>query len=87
MVDRPTIFLIVTILVLVTILSIFAMKYLSAARQAQLQRGSEDNYRDLAERAVKAHEENAVTLASLRQAVSEVGARLANVEKVLKDVE
>lgn len=87
MVDRPAIFLLVTIFVLVTILLIFAMKYFSVARQARLRFTSEDSYRDLAERAVNAHEESAAALASLKQTVSEIGARLASVEKVLKDVE
>jgi signal transduction histidine kinase len=87
MVDRPAIFLVVTIFVLVTVLLVFAMKYFSAARQARLTLTSEDRYRDLAEKAVKAHEESAATLASLKQTVSEIGGRLGNVERVLKDVE
>jgi hypothetical protein len=87
MVDRPTIFLLVTIFVLVTILLVFAMKYFSSARQARLTLASADRYRDLAERAVKAHEDCAATLASLKQTVSEIGGRLANVERLLKDVE
>ena len=87
MVDRPALFLLVTIFVLVTILLIFAMKYFSVARQARLKFTSENSYRDLAERAVKAHQGSAAALASLKQSVSEIGARLASVEKVLKDVE
>lgn len=87
MVDRPVIFLLVTILVLLTVLLIFAMKYFHTARQARLTLTSEDSYRDLADRAVKAHEESAAALASLKQTVSEIGARLGSVEKVLKDVE
>lgn len=87
MVDRSVIFLLVTIFVLVTTLLIFAMKYFSAARQARLKVTSEDSYRDLAERAINAHEESAAALASLKQTVSEIGARLASVEKVLKEVE
>ena len=86
MADRPAIFLLVTILVLVTILSIFAMKYVTAARQARLTLTSADRYRELAERAVKAHEESAASLASLKQTIAEIGGRLASVEKVLKDV-
>ena len=87
MVDRPIIFLLVTIVALLTALAIFAMKYFTAARQARLQQAGEDGYRDLAERAIKAHEQSAAALTSLKQSVSEMGARLASIEKVLKDVE
>ena len=87
MVDRPIIFLLVTIIALLTVLSIFAMKYFTVARQARLQLAGEDDYRDLAERAIKAHEQSATALASLKQSVSEMGARLASIEKVLKEVE
>jgi hypothetical protein len=87
MVDKASVFLLVTILVLVTILLIFAMKYFSAARQARLRITSEDAYRELAERAVKAHEGCASMLSALGHSVSQIDARLANVEKVLKEVE
>ncbi len=87
MADRPLIFLLVTALVLLTVLSIFAMKYFFAARQARLLLTSEETYRALAERAVNAHEETAAALASLKQSISDIGARLAGIEKVLKDVE
>lgn len=86
MADRATIFLLVTILVLVTILLIFAMKYVSAAHQARLKTTSEDAYRDLAEKAVKAQTESAAALSSLQGNVAEISARLTSVEKVLKEV-
>ncbi|HYD64445.1 hypothetical protein [Azospirillum sp.] len=86
MADRATIFLLVTILVLVTILLIFAMKYFSAARQARLRITSEDAYRDLAEKAAKAQAESAAALSSLQGSVADINARLASVEKILKDV-
>jgi Tfp pilus assembly protein PilO len=86
MADRAPILLLVTILVLVTMLLIFAMKYFSAARQAQLRIASEETYRDLTTRAVKAQEESAAALSSLKSSVSEIDARLANVERVLKEV-
>lgn len=86
MADRASIFLLVTILVLVTILLMSAMKFFSAARQARLRTTGEDGYRDLAGRAVKAQEESAASLATLKTSVSDIDARLASVEKVLKDV-
>ena len=86
MADRATTFLLVTILVLVTVLLIFAMKYASAARQAGLRIASEDAYRDLAERAVKAQAESAAALSSLQASIADINARLTSVEKLLKDV-
>lgn len=87
MADRASIFLLVTILVLVTILLIFAMKYFSAARGARLRITSEDAYRDLAERSVRVQEESAATLTTLRASVAEIDGRLNRVEKLLKEVE
>jgi signal transduction histidine kinase len=87
MADRASTFLLVPILVLVVILLIFAMKYLTAARTARLKIASDDAYRDLAGRAVKSQEEGAAALASLKGSVAEIEARLARVEKVLKEVE
>jgi signal transduction histidine kinase len=87
MADRASIFLLVTILLFVTILLIFAMKYFSAARQARLRITSEDAYRDLADRSVKAQEESAAALGELKASVAEIDGRLTRVEKVLKEVE
>ena len=87
MADRASTFLLVTILVLVVILLIFAMKYFVGARTARLKVAGEDAYRDLAARAVKSQEEGAAALSDLKGSVSEIEARLARVEKVLKEVE
>jgi Tfp pilus assembly protein PilO len=87
MADRAPMFLLFPILVLVVVLLIFAMKYFTSVRTARLKLTSEDAYRDLAARAVKSQEESAAALASLKGSVSEIEARLARVEKVLKEVE
>lgn len=87
MADRASMFLLVTILILVTILLIFAMKYFSAARQARLRIAGEDAYRDLAERSVRVQEESAAALAALKDGVAGIEGRLTRVEKVLKEVE
>ncbi len=87
MADRAFTFPLVMILVLVTILLIFAMKYFIGARTARMSIESEDAYRDLAARAVKSQEESAAALSGLKDSVSEIEARLARVEKVLKEVE
>jgi hypothetical protein len=79
-------FLLVTILVLVTILLIFAMKYLSTARQARLGNASANDYRELAQRAVQLHSDSATFMANAQSDLSEIKTRLAVVEKLLKDV-
>ena len=87
MADRASTFLLVTILVLVVVLLIFAMKYLVGARTARLGFASQDALRDLAARAVSAQEQSAAALSSLKSSVAEIEARLSRVEKVLKEVE
>ena len=46
MANNADTFLLVTILVLVTVLLVFAMKYFAAARQAQLRVTGENAYRE-----------------------------------------
>ena len=87
MADKAAIFLLVTILILVTAIIIFAMKYFAAARQARLRITSEATYRELAERTVEAQEKSAEILAALKSGMSQIETRLASVEKVLKEVE
>lgn len=79
-------FLLVTILVLVTILLVFGMKYLSAARQAHVRVTSEGAYRDLAEKAAAAQSASAASLAILQADLSEMKTRLGAIETVLKEV-
>ena len=79
-------FLLITILVLVTILLIFAMKFFSDARQARLGIAGANDYRDLAQRAVKLHSDSATFMANTQSDLSEIKTRLAAVEKLLKDV-
>ena len=87
MADKASVFLLVTILVLVTIMLIFGMKYFSDARQANLRAASEDSYRALAERTVSAQEAGAELLGSINAGLADIERRLASVEKVLKEVE
>jgi Tfp pilus assembly protein PilO len=87
MADKAAIFLLVTILVLVTIIIVFAMKYFAASRQARLQIASEATYRELAERTAQAQEKSVEILAALKNDMSRIETRLASVEKVLKEVE
>jgi biopolymer transport protein ExbD len=79
-------FLLVTILVLVTILLIFAMKYFSTARQVRLGIAGANDYRELAQKAVQLHSDSATFMANTQSDLSEIKNRLAAVEKLLKDV-
>jgi len=70
-----------------TILLVFAMRSLSAVRQAQARVANDGAYRQLAEKAADAQAETATALAAIQTALADVRTRLAAVEKVLKDVE
>jgi uncharacterized protein HemX len=87
MADKAAIFLLVTILILVTIILVFAMKYFTAIRQVGLRSANEEGYRALTERAVRAQETSAELLAALKTTLGQIETRLAQVEKVLKEVE
>jgi Tfp pilus assembly protein PilO len=87
MVEHAHTFLLVTILMLVTILLVFGMKYFSAARQARAQIAGDDGMRDLAIKASAAQADTSASLASLRAELTEVKSRLTSIEKILKEVE
>lgn len=70
-----------------TILLIFGMKYYSAIRQARARILSEDAYREIATKSTAAQSQTATALAAIQGEVSEIKARLAAVEKILKAVE
>jgi hypothetical protein len=63
-----------------TILAVFGMKYFSAIQQAKARAEREDAYRLLAQGSAQAQQETAATLRA-------VEARLAEVERLLKQVE
>jgi regulator of extracellular matrix RemA (YlzA/DUF370 family) len=69
-----------------TPLFIFAMKYASAAYQARSRTLSDNAYRELATRAVTVQSENTVSLSAMQTSLAEIAARLASVEKILKEV-
>jgi Tfp pilus assembly protein PilO len=87
MADHANTFLLVTILLFVTILLIFGMKYFSAARQAHALITRETTFRELAEKATALQSEAVAALAAVPAALAEIKARLASVEKILKEVE
>ena len=80
-------FLLVTILVLVTILLVFGMKYFSAARAVHARANGEEAYRELAEKAVALQAANAASQAAVQADFSEMNTRMTAIEKLLREVE
>lgn len=87
MAEHANTFLLITLLMLVTILLIFGMKYFSTARQTQKRVMEQDAYRTLAEQATAAHSASTALLATLQTDLFEAKTRLASIERILKEVE
>jgi Tfp pilus assembly protein PilO len=87
MAEHANTFLLVTILLFVTILLIFAMKYFSASRQAQGQVSSATALRELTATVAALQGEAMAALAAMRTELADIKSRLASVEKILKEVE
>lgn len=71
----------------VLIISVFAMRMITNVVQAKAKTADQQNYRDLAERAVAALEQQTGTINALRADLTAARTTLANVEKILKQVE
>jgi Tfp pilus assembly protein PilO len=80
-------YLLTIVLPLLTVLLIFALKYISAIYQARTRSRSELAYRELAQAASSAQAETAASLAAMRTELAQSGARLATVAKILQEVE
>jgi signal transduction histidine kinase len=87
MAEHANTFLLVTILVLVTILLVFGMKYFSAARQVRLRVTTDGAYRELAQQAIAAQDAGARSLALAQGDLSDIKSRLVSIEKMLREVE
>jgi Tfp pilus assembly protein PilO len=86
MADHASTFLLVTILVLITVVLLFGMKFFSASRQAMFRAAGDDSVRQLAEKSALAQAESAASLAVVQSDVAEVKTRLAAIEKLLREV-
>ncbi len=80
-------YLLTLLLPLATILIVFGMRYYAAIQQARARLANEDAYRQLAESASAAQSRIATSLAAMEANVSDVRARMAAVETILKAVE
>ena len=87
MADHAPTFLLVTILVLITVVLLFGMKYFSASRQAMFRVAGDDSLRQLAEKSALVQAASAASLAAVQSDVAEVKTRLAAIEKLLREVE
>ncbi len=82
-----TLYLLTLMLPLGTILIVFGMRYYSAVQQAKARLANDDAYRQLAEGASAAQSRIATSLAAMEVNLSDVRARMAAVETILKAVE
>ena len=80
-------YLLTLVLPLATILIVFGMRSLAAVQQARARLANDDAYRKLAESASAAQSQIATTLAAMETNLTEVRARMAAVESILKAVE
>ena len=80
-------YLLTIVMPLLTVLLIFALKYISAIYQARTRSQSESAYRELAQAASSAQSETAASLAAIRTELAQISARLATVAKILQQVE
>jgi hypothetical protein len=71
----------------VTILVVFGMKYFSAIFQARARMANDALYRELAERAAALQTEHQATLSAIRADLNRFGTSLANVERILQQVD
>jgi Tfp pilus assembly protein PilO len=82
-----SVYLISICLIFGTILAIFGMRYWSIVAASRTQQDTQDAYRKLAADAVTAQSGNAATLSAIQSELAEIKTRMANVEKILKEVE
>ena len=80
-------YLLTLVLPLATILIVFAMRYFALVQQAKARLANDDAYRQLAESASAAQSRIATSLAAVEADLSDVRARMAAVETILKAVE
>ena len=66
---------------------IFVMKYVSDVLQARVRLAQDEAYRAVAAKAASAQAETAAVLASFGTALADIQSRLAEITKILKDVE
>ena len=74
-------------LVVGTILVVFGMRYASANQQARARVAHDQAFREIAANAVADQAETAAAISSIQAAMTEIGTRLAAIQRVLEEVE
>jgi len=74
------------LLILGTVLIVFGMKYVSEALQARSRAANERAFRLFAEDAHAIQSQHVGLLSSIQSSISDVGTRLGQVERILKEV-
>jgi hypothetical protein len=82
-----TIYLLTLGLPLATVLLVFWMRARASVQQARLRFGQDEEYRRLAASSAAAQAETAAALAAIQQALADLAARQAAVEKLLAQVQ
>jgi hypothetical protein len=80
-------YLLTLVLPLATILIVFGMRYFATVQQAKARLANDDAYRQLAQSASAAQSQIATSLAAMEANLSDLRARMAAVETILKAVE
>ena len=80
-------YLLTLLLPLATILIVFGMRAYAAVQQAKARKADDEAYRQLAAGASAAQSQIATSLAAMEASLSEMRARMAAVEAILKAVE
>jgi hypothetical protein len=83
----PTLYFITLGAMLGTVIIVFVIRFLQASVVAGNDTAHTDAYRKLASDAVTAQAGNAATLSAIQSELSEIRARMASVETILKAVE
>ncbi len=86
MADHTGVFFLVTILTLVTVLLIFAMKYFAEARKARFGADAQARHDEMSARVIASETAVAAALDGLKEELRDLRARLTSVETLLKEV-
>jgi ABC-type spermidine/putrescine transport system permease subunit I len=71
----------------VTVLAVFAMRYVAKVHEARARLANDGAYRDLAEKAVTLESQATSLMSAVQAELAAIAARLTAVEKILKEVE
>lgn len=74
------------LLILGTVLIVFGMKYVSEALQARARAANERSFQRFAEDAQAIQSQHVALLSSIQSSISDIGTRLGQVERILKEV-